>query len=144
MTYKHQKTVLSLIPKLKTKTINKNRFYVTPEGNEYPSITTVLSIRNKKGLVEWRKRVGNDVANYVAGKAAARGTKVHHMCEDYLNNEDINHHQKDFLPWCIFTQLKNKVLCIKGVDEVDVQLVWDPPWGNDMMSDGAKLELGMM
>ena len=40
--------------------------------------------------------------------------------------------------------VKNKVLCIKGVDEVDVQLVWDPPWGNDMMSDGAKLELGMM
>jgi len=84
---------------------------VTPEGNEYPSITTVLSIRNKKGLVEWRKRVGNDVANYVAGKAASRGTKVHHMCEDYLSNEDINHHQKDFLPWCLFTQLKNKVLC---------------------------------
>ena len=119
MTYKHQKTVLSLIPKLKTKTINKNRFYVTPEGNEYPSITTVLSIRNKKGLVEWRKRVGNDVANYVAGKAAARGTKVHHMCEDYLNNEDINHHQKDFLPWCLFTQLKNKVLC--NIDNIYAQ-----------------------
>jgi len=119
MTYKHQKTVPSLIPKLKTKTINKNRFYVTPEGNEYPSITTVLSIRNKKGLVEWRKRVGNDVANYVAGKAASRGTKVHHMCEDYLNNEDINHHQKDFLPWCIFTQLKNKVLC--NIDNIYAQ-----------------------
>ena len=119
MTYKHQKIVPSLIPKLKTKTINKNRFYVTPEGNEYPSITTVLSIRNKKGLVEWRKRVGNDVANYVAGKAASRGTKVHHMCEDYLNNEDINHHQKDFLPWCIFTQLKNKVLC--NIDNIYAQ-----------------------
>ena len=119
MTYKHQKTVLSLIPKLKTKTINKNRFYVTPEGNEYPSITTVLSIRNKKGLVEWRKRVGNDVANYVAGKAASRGTKVHHMCEDYLNNEDINHHQKDFLPWCLFTQLKNNVLC--NIDNIYAQ-----------------------
>ena len=92
---------------------------MTPEGNEYPSITTVLSIRNKKGLVEWRKRVGNDVANYVAGKAASRGTKVHHMCEDYLNNEDINHHQKDFLPWCIFTQLKNKVLC--NIDNIYAQ-----------------------
>lgn len=40
--------------------------------------------------------------------------------------------------------VKNKLLCIKGVDEVDVQLVWDPPWGSDMMSDAAKLELGMM
>jgi ATP-dependent exoDNAse (exonuclease V) beta subunit len=63
--------------------------------------------------------VGNDVANYVSGKAATRGTKVHHMCEDYLNNEDINHHQKDFLPWCLFTQLKNKVLC--NIDNIYAQ-----------------------
>ena len=75
------------VPKLETKTINHKRFYVTPEGNYYPSITTVLSIRKKEGLTEWRKRVGNDVANYVAGKAARRGTTVHHMCEDYLNNQ---------------------------------------------------------
>ena len=33
------------------------------------------------------KRVGDDVANYVARKAATRGTHVHHMCEDYLNND---------------------------------------------------------
>ena len=31
------------------------RLYETPEGNKYPSITTVLSVRNKKGLMEWRK-----------------------------------------------------------------------------------------
>ena len=36
------------IPELKTKTINKKRFYVTPKGY-YPSITTVLSNRKKKG-----------------------------------------------------------------------------------------------
>jgi hypothetical protein len=29
------------------------RLYNTPEGNKYPSITTVLSVRNKKGLMEW-------------------------------------------------------------------------------------------
>ena len=78
MTFNH---VSVEIPELKTKTINKKRFYVTPEGY-YPSITTVLSNRKKEGLWEWRKRVGADVANYVARTAAARGTKVHHMCED--------------------------------------------------------------
>ena len=67
---------------LKTKNIDGKRFYVTPKGY-YPSITTVLSDRNKKGLFEWRKRVGEDVANHIARKAASRGTKVHHMCEDY-------------------------------------------------------------
>ena len=59
------------LPELKTVTINRKRFYVTPNKNYYPSITTVLSIRNKEGLVEWRKRVGDQVANYVSGKAAA-------------------------------------------------------------------------
>ena len=43
---------------LKTKTVDKKRFYVTPEGNEYPSITTILSPRNKAGIMKWRKRVG--------------------------------------------------------------------------------------
>jgi hypothetical protein len=61
--------------------------------------------------MEWRKRVGNDVANHIARTAAARGTKVHHMCEDYLNNENIDHHKKNFLPFCLFGQLKEKVLC---------------------------------
>ena len=68
--------------------INKEgvRVYETPEGQYYPSITTVLSIRNKKGLMEWRDRVGHDVANHIMRTAASRGTKVHQMAEDYLNN----------------------------------------------------------
>ena len=36
---------------LKTQTIDKKRFYKTPEGELYPSITTVLSVRNKKGYL---------------------------------------------------------------------------------------------
>ena len=103
------------LPEVTTETINRKRFYVTPEGEKYPSITTVLSIRKKEGLFEWRKRVGNDVANYVARTSASRGTKVHHMCEDYLNNEfDEEKHKKDFLPFCLFNQLKDQVLCNVG------------------------------
>jgi len=104
------------LPTLETETINRKRFYVTPEGNKYPSITTVLSLRNKEGLFEWRKRVGNEVANHVARTAAARGTKVHHMCEDYLNNVHLEfpkkfaEHTKNFLPWCLFKELRRNVL----------------------------------
>ena len=104
------------LPALETETINRKRFYVTPEGNKYPSITTVLSLRNKEGLFEWRKRVGNEVANHVARTAAARGTKVHHMCEDYLNNVHLEfpkkfaEHTKNFLPWCLFKELRRKAL----------------------------------
>ena len=105
---------------LKTQTIDKKRFYETPDGNLYPSITTVLSVRNKKGLFEWRKRVGDEVANYVAVKAANRGTAVHHMCEDYLNNDfDEEKHKKKFLPYTLFTQLRDSVL--QKIDNIYAQ-----------------------
>ena len=99
------------LPPITATTTDGMRLYETPEGNKYPSITTILSVRNKSGLTEWRKRVGNDVANHISRTAAARGTKVHHMCEDYLNNASIDHHKKNFLPFCLFGQLKEKVLC---------------------------------
>jgi FeS assembly SUF system protein len=33
---------------------------------------------------------------------------------------------------------------MNGVKQVDVSLTWEPPWGMDMMSDEARLELGFM
>ncbi|PRX37883.1 FeS assembly SUF system protein [Meinhardsimonia xiamenensis] len=36
------------------------------------------------------------------------------------------------------------VNAVPGVKQVDVELTWDPPWGMDMMSDAARLELGFM
>ena len=75
------------IPEIKTENINGGRYYVTPTGKKYPSITTVLSILSKKAIMEWRKRVGEAEANKISTKAARRGTNVHQMCEDYLNNK---------------------------------------------------------
>ena len=59
MYFKH-KTVE--IEELSTQTINRKRFYQTPEGKLYPSITTVLQKKKMKGLMEWRQKVGEDVA----------------------------------------------------------------------------------
>ena len=94
------------LPEVSTKTVNKKRFYVAPDGSLYPSITTVLSVRSKEGLAEWRKRVGEDVANYISRTAANRGTKVHKMVEDFLNNEEVVQDNREFLPWCLFQQMK--------------------------------------
>lgn len=33
---------------------------------------------------------------------------------------------------------------LEGVKQVDVELIWEPQWGMDMMSDEARLELGFM
>jgi FeS assembly SUF system protein len=40
-------------------------------------------------------------------------------------------------------EVKNKVAQIPGVADVVVDIVWDPPWDRDRMSDVAKLQLGM-
>ncbi|GAA1221974.1 iron-sulfur cluster assembly protein [Rhodoglobus aureus] len=38
---------------------------------------------------------------------------------------------------------RTEVQLAAGVSDVDVELVWDPPWGQDRMSDAARLQLGM-
>jgi FeS assembly SUF system protein len=40
--------------------------------------------------------------------------------------------------------LNDAIEPVAGVKSVDVVLTWDPPWGMDMMSDEARLELGFM
>ena len=41
-------------------------------------------------------------------------------------------------------EVKEKVAALDGVDTVQVDLVWDPPWNPEMMSEAAKLDLGMV
>jgi genome maintenance exonuclease 1 len=72
---------------LKAETTDSGRLYATPTGERYKSITTVLGNYNKQAIMEWRERVGAEEANKISTKAANRGTKVHKICEDYINNE---------------------------------------------------------
>lgn len=64
------------------------RIYVTPEGDKYPSITTVLGIRSREAIQEWRNRVGAAEADRIARHACTRGNALHNLAEKYLNNED--------------------------------------------------------
>ena len=51
------------LPPLKAKNVDGKRFYEhITTGEKYPSITSVLSIRQKEGLIKWRQRVGEEVA----------------------------------------------------------------------------------
>ena len=77
------------LAEMKTTNENGKRLYLTPDGSKYPSATTVLSILTKKAIKAWRKRVGEKKANEISTKASNRGTKVHKLCEDYLNNVEI-------------------------------------------------------
>ena len=102
-----------ILPDISTESIKGKRFYVTPEGNKYPSITTVLSDRNKEGIVKWRESVGNDVANQVMRQAASRGTAVHTLIENYLNNEELS--KQAVLPVALFVTMKSELDNINNI-----------------------------
>ncbi len=40
--------------------------------------------------------------------------------------------------------VQNRLLSLEGVDDVSVELVWDPPWNQGMMTEAAKLQLGLL
>ena len=40
-------------------------------------------------------------------------------------------------------EVKEGAMQVEEIDDVDLQLVWDPPWTKEMMSDAAKLELNL-
>ena len=73
---------------IRTENHNGRRHYVTPEGELYPSITTVLGELSKASIQKWRERVGETEANKISGKASRRGTSVHSVCESYIKNEE--------------------------------------------------------
>jgi len=63
------------------------RVYITPTGERYRSVTTLLGRLSKKSIMEWRKAVGEEKANKISSQAARRGTSLHQICEDYVGNE---------------------------------------------------------
>ncbi len=104
---------------------NGKRFYTTPEGNVYPSVTTVLGSKEKPWLNDWRKMLGENKANKETKRCADRGTAVHELAEKYLNNETIN--TREYKPEYIndFNKLKFKLNKIDNIRAQEVGLYSD-------------------
>ena len=118
MIFTHKPPINDL-PPLKAKTSEVGRFYEHLETKEsYPSITTVLGAQSKQGILDWKKRVGEEVANHISRQAANRGTHVHNMVEVHLNNLDIDKNEKykkQFLPRMMFNILKTELAKINNI-----------------------------
>jgi genome maintenance exonuclease 1 len=80
------------LPKAKQINTPSGRRYATPDGNIYPSITTILGSQpeKKKSLAEWRARVGEEQANKISRQAAGRGTALHNLMEKYILGDEID------------------------------------------------------
>ena len=67
---------------------DSGRKYVTEDKKKLPSITTVLSILSRAGIAAWRKRVGDKEADRISHIASTRGSAVHQIVEDYIDNKE--------------------------------------------------------
>ena len=110
--FKFEEINKDLLPKTKGRRIDGHRFYEV-DGKNYPSVTTVLNIRKKDGLIEWRKNVGEGAANWEMARAARRGKSTHTLIEQYLKSETPS--ERSVLPLGLFKLLKPYVDQINNI-----------------------------
>ncbi len=111
---------------LKAETTDNGRYYLAPNGEKYPSVTTVIGAKSKKSILEWRRRVGEKEANRISSRASARGTAMHSMAEDYLNNIfDEEKYKEKILPLFMFKALKPLLNNINNIHVLEGALYSD-------------------
>ena len=113
------------------------REYKTPSGHRYPSVTTVLGIRKRHIIAEWRARVGAQEANRVSRIAAGRGSSFHLMCERYIKNID---------PVLVGNEMPNALAMFRGALEtintrIGVIYAQEFPLYSDHLGLGGRVDL---
>ena len=72
------------IPTLEQINTPEGRFYESPTGERYPSVTTVLGRAGNSYLTDWINKVGEVEAKKISSAAARRGTLIHESAENYI------------------------------------------------------------
>lgn len=95
------------------------RFYTTPTGEKYPSITTILGSGPKPWLEAWKNSLGKDKAAKETERCSDRGTALHDMVEKYIKNVENPTEGHDRANIGMFNQIKMQLS--KRVGEVRAQ-----------------------
>jgi len=118
MSFKFVDIDKSKLPQTKGKNVDGHRFY-SIDGQNFPSVTTVLGRTKTEGLQKWRDSIGHDVANWEMGRAARRGTATHKLVEEYIKGETPS--ERSVLPLGLFRLLKpyvdqiNNIHCLETI-----------------------------
>jgi genome maintenance exonuclease 1 len=102
-----------------------SRRYFTESGAAYPSVTTVLSVLSRDSIRQWRQRVGAEEANKISRQASTRGTKVHLLCEDILNNKEIDTSNMSLLDKEMFDKFRPLLDRIDNIHGQEIALFSD-------------------
>lgn len=119
-------------PKLERLDLASGRVYLTPQGNKYPSVTSVLGYdpEKKKSLDEWRAKVGEDVADRISKKASKRGTALHSYVENFLLGQPFDVHMLHYEMWDPIKKHLRKTI-------TDVHAIEAPLYSDHLKSAGT-------
>lgn len=105
------------VPKCERVVVDGTRYYQTPEGNLYPSVTTVLSYgEDKTFLTEWKARVGEDEAKRISSRATNRGTRLHTLCEEYIKGKELKVNPFDLDTWRVFKPVLERISLVTALE----------------------------
>jgi genome maintenance exonuclease 1 len=98
------------------------RRYKTPNGDIYPSVTTVLSSIPMPFIDNWRRKVGEETAKKISDAAAKRGSKIHGWCEQYLMKQAITHSPFEHEATMMFKNMKPELDKFDEVHALETRL----------------------
>ena len=104
---------------LECKTTESIRLYNLPNGDWVPSITSVTSFYNRQIFVKWRERVGIEEANRITKRATTRGTDFHQVCQDYMENKELNWDDYQPMTKFMFYHLKPELDKINNIHAIE-------------------------
>ena len=129
-------TLEDRLQELEVETLPTGRTYKTPDGKKYPSVTTVLGEEGKAGILAWRKRVGEEEANKISFQASSRGTSVHTLAENYINNDP--EWSKGAMPTSIYAFNQIKSILDERMNNIYAQEV---PLYSDKLEVAGRVDL---
>lgn len=112
------------------------RRYKTPEGNLYPSVTTIVSATEDRAwLDEWVAKVGKETADKITKEATDRGTLLHDNCERYLLGHPLTFNQFQYLEKDMFSYF------LPVLEEVDYVCALETTLWSDKLKCAGTVDL---
>jgi len=120
-TFTHRNSPIKLT-ELPVSHTGDRRFYLSPEGKKYPSVTTVTGWEKKQFFAEWRANNPKE-----SKRVLHRGNCLHKLIEHYLNNENVELSAESPVVASLFVQMKETLDNIDNISALEV-----PLWSNTL------------
>lgn len=130
-------TRLNLVdyPQITEEYTDFGRMYTNPNGDVYPSITTVLGKQPKPNLDAWRERVGEEQAERLMKASGRVGNEFHNACENHILGKDIGVLSRGAL--MLYSSAKNELNNLDNIRGIEI-----PMWSDALKTAGRSDLIG--